>query len=322
MSRGFGVKLAVVALLCLSVVVTVAAKEPMFVRWLIADDPGDQTIRTYWERAEKGKLDPEGLVDLGTMLFQRGYPRDAVRYFRRALKEDSKLYEAWFRIGLVEHREGRLRNARHAYAQCLDLLTGHGWCNFYMGLLEEQTGHPARALDYYRRAFKFAPELADPEVNPELLYSQLDLGAVIRHVERERFSREMPMPFLQPDAVSTVRATFEPEPDLKLKEPGGPPPPPLPQAEETRPDKPAGKVEVFKEAPGDATKPATGAGGPAGRQRMTPASRRGPRAEPTVQPVPTPEPEPTPVPGSVPQFTSVSPEASLMPWWPSFQGQT
>ena len=89
--------------------------------------------------------------------------------YRRALESDSSLYEAWFRIGLVKHRQGARRRCASAYKKCLKRLTGHGWCNFYLGLLEEQTGHPSKALDHYRRAFKFAPELADPAYNPEVL---------------------------------------------------------------------------------------------------------------------------------------------------------
>ena len=96
------------------VVVSAAADEPMFVRWLVMDDPGDETIRDYWERAERDELDPPGLVDLGTMLFYRGYPKDAVRVFKSALDLDPDLYEAWFRIGLVEHSEGDLDNAEQA----------------------------------------------------------------------------------------------------------------------------------------------------------------------------------------------------------------
>ena len=98
---------AIVAVVVGSFVVA-DADQPIFVKWLVVDDPGDETIREYWQKAERGELEAPALVDLGTMLFYRGYPKDAVRYFQRALKLDKNLYEAWFRIGLVEHREGRL----------------------------------------------------------------------------------------------------------------------------------------------------------------------------------------------------------------------
>ena len=79
--------------LCFTVVLisaaVAAADEPMFVRWLVMDDPGDETIRDYWQRAEGGELDAPALVDLGTMLFYRGYPKDAVRMYKRKFGADS-----------------------------------------------------------------------------------------------------------------------------------------------------------------------------------------------------------------------------------------
>ena len=104
----------VVALVASLALAAGGGTDPMFVRWLAPADPGDQTIRVYWEQAERGQLGPQGMIDLGTMLFYRGYPKDAVRYFQRALDQDADLYEAWFRIGLVEHREGNLRDAEEA----------------------------------------------------------------------------------------------------------------------------------------------------------------------------------------------------------------
>ena len=201
--------------LCVAVVLmstVAAADEPMFVRWLVMDDPGDETIRDYWQRAEAGELDAPALVDLGTMLFYRGYPKDAVRMYRQALDLDKDLYEAWFRIGLVEHSEGRLNNAQQAYKRCLKKLTGHGWCNFYLGLLEEQLGHSSEAMYHYRRAFKFAPELADPKVNPEVVSSELVLGVHLQDQERRRFKNTLPMSYLEPGKVSRVRRQYEPTP--------------------------------------------------------------------------------------------------------------
>jgi hypothetical protein len=203
--------------------VTVVADEPMFVRWLLAGDPGDETIRDYWERAERDELDPPAMVDLGTMLFYRGYPKDAVRYYKRALDEDPDLYEAWFRIGLVEHSQWNLDKARQAYKRCLKKLTGHGWCNFYLGLLEEQLGHSSNALYYYRRALKFAPELADPQVNPEVMSSDLMLGVLLQDQDRRRFQGSLPNPYLEPGQVDRVRRRYEPTPIPEVREVEEPP---------------------------------------------------------------------------------------------------
>ena len=182
------------------------AGEPMFVPWLVADDPGDEVIRDYYERAERGELEAPALVDLGTMLFYRGFPKDAIRYYRRALDIDKEYYEAWFMIGLVEHSRGELRDAEQAYARCLKKRPGHGWANFYYGLLEEQLGHTRKALDHYERSFKSAPELADPTVNPEVLSSELVLGAQLRTIDHTSFSRRLPMRYMEPDKVEQALA--------------------------------------------------------------------------------------------------------------------
>lgn len=204
-------KCAVGVALALSVVIEVRAKQPIFVSWLVADDPGDQTILHYWERYELEQLSPNEMVDLGTMLFYRGYPKDAVRVLESALDQDEELNEAWFRIGLVEHQQGDLREARIAYKRCLKLLKGHGWCNFYLGLLEEQDGHAKKAMEYYRAAFRYAPVLADREVNPEMASSDLSLGAWLMMAHDDAFKRALPMPYLHPNRVERIKAGFSGE---------------------------------------------------------------------------------------------------------------
>ena len=215
-------KILATGLALLMLVFEVAANDPIFVKWLVIDDPGDETIRVYWQRAEAGELDAEELVDLGTMLFYRGWPNDAVTYFRQALDLDPELSDAWFRIGLVEHHSGDLGGARSAYKKCLKKQSGHAWANFYLGLLEEQTGEGKSAMKHYEMAFKHAPELANPKVNPEILSSKLQLGAQVRHFDSVRFKNTMPMPFMDPAAVrqakkqlgETPPPTSTPEPEL------------------------------------------------------------------------------------------------------------
>jgi hypothetical protein len=222
-----------VGILCVFVVVASAAvragsatDEPTFPSWLIADDPGDETIRYFWERADRGELDATGLVDLGTLIFDRGHPDEAIDFYKKALKVDPEMYEAWFRIGLVEHYRGDLNNAEQAYSRCLKKRPGHAWCNFYYGLLEEELGHTTKALEHYEQAFKEAPRLADPAFNPEVMSSQLALGAWLRYYDQDRFDRNIPMRYLRPDEVNEVRRSFEEEEALKPAPTSGPEPEP------------------------------------------------------------------------------------------------
>ncbi len=187
-------------------------KAPVFMSWLKPDDPGDQVIRVYWKKVEAGTATPEELVDLGTMLFYRGYPKDAVRMYKRALKEDGALAEAWFRIGTVYHVQRKFAKARRAYRKCIKRFPGHGWCNFFLGLCDEQLGYTTEAIHYYQRAYRFAPELMDPEVNPAVLYSHIQVSARVPTLMKRLVTRQLPLDFLEKEKVSKIRSQFEPTP--------------------------------------------------------------------------------------------------------------
>lgn len=297
-SKQSGVGMLVLVVLGMSVALVAVAGEPMFVRWLVADDPGDEAIREYWERAERDELEAPALVDLGTMLFYRGYPKDAVRYFKRALDLDADFYEAWFRIGLVEHSEGNLDNARQAYKRCLKKLTGHGWCNFYLGLLEEQLGHSSDAMHYYRRAFKFAPDLADPKVNPEVMSSQLVLGVGLMDQDRRRFKGSLPMPYLEPDEIDSVKRRHESEPAAEVEE--------MPMPEVSPP-----QTEPQESVP-QGVEPTPTPGEPAPPPRPK-APRRAPQPTPEAVGELGSAGEPNVVPYGMPAVESTSSEARLVP---------
>ncbi len=303
-----GVLCATVGILCLSAVVVVRADEPSFVRWLAGGDPGDETIRDYWERAEREELTAAEVFDLATMVFHRGFPKDALQLYKRALDLDSELYEAWFRIGLVEHKRHDLDNARQAYQRCLKKRPGHGWCNFYLGLLEEQLGHSTAALEHYERSFKHAPELADPSFNPEVLNSRLVLGARLRDYEERRFEAALPMSYLQPARVRRVRRQYEPTPAEV------PTPAPEPDA-------------VTEASGGASSSSAAEKQGSVPQPTVKPKRRSPPRSIPARRvtpssPTPTKSDPPRGVPGTstgeVPPVPigNTSDEAHLMPWWP------
>jgi len=326
-------KILATGLALLILAVDVAADDPIFVKWLVIDDPGDETIRTYWQRAEAEELSPEALVDLGTMLFYRGWPGDASRYFKQALDVDPEMSEAWFRTGLVKHYDGDLSGARSAYKRCLKLQSGHAWGNFYLGLLEEQTGEAKAAMKHFETAFKHAPELANPQINPEVLSSRLQLGAQVRHFDRERFERMMPMPYLEPQTVRQVRRQFDatpvpiptPQPTIGVRATTPPEPrgattnatPKTSRAPRSRSTGAAGGAAAGSAATRSTTGSSSGASG------RSPSS--GSAGSTAPDPSDTPFGFPTPPPGRnppgnsggdvAPQIGDTSPEASLKPVW-------
>jgi hypothetical protein len=153
-------------------------------------------------------------------------------------------------------------------------------------LLEEQTRHPSRALEHYQLAFKHAPELADPAYNPEVLSSELSLGATLYHNEKERFATVSPMSYLRPGRVKRVRSLYAPTP-TPLSVPDDPAP-----AETVAPVAATTSVSGVK---GTALPPHT-------RERRRPKAQRTPPADTAfgipippnqgAQAAPTPTPNP------------------------------
>lgn len=317
-------KILVVGLALFSMVVEVAANDPIFVKWLVIDDPGDETIRAYWQMAESEELGAKELVDLGTMLFYRGWSNDAVTYFHQALDIDPELSEAWFRIGLVKHQGGDLSGAESAYKKCLKKQSGHGWANFYLGLLEETMGKPAAAMEHYQTAFERAPELANPKVNPEILSSRLQLGALVRHFDSERFERYMPMPVLAPDSMREARRNFRatptPEPREAVAPVVGPQvvqtPTPVEKTAKTRNQK-TGKAAAATGASASGT---SSSGAATGRSRGSAPTTPTPSASdstPFGYRAPPPDQGGTgSTGGTTLKIGDTSPEASLRPLWP------
>lgn len=296
-----GALLMMVVLIGASVSPIAADDDPIFVRWLVPDDPGDETIREYWEKSVNDELAAPGLVDLGTMLFYRGWPKDALKMYRRALKLDPEFYEAWFQIGLVEHSRGELDNARQAYRRCLKIMVGHGWCNFYLGLLEEQLGHSSNALYYYEQAFALAPELSDPKVNPEVLNSRLVLGARLRTFDHRSFEDSLPIDYMEPEKVREIYLKYEPIPLL--------PPPTIWNEDEPWTGGSEATDGVSVAAPTLAPTPAPA---PVPPPRSIP-SRRAPTTPVTPYGTAQPPTQKEIVPQAAPQVGTVSDEASLVP---------
>ena len=254
-------------------------------------------------------------VDLGTMLFYRGYPKDAIRMYRAALDLDKNLYEAWFRIGLVQHRAMEYEDARDAYKKCLKLLKGHGWCNFYLGLLEEQTNHPSKALEYFETAFRHARRSRTRGSTRRSCSPSSRSRPSIKQRARERFSEAYQMAYLEPWQVREVKSRYLPTPTPTPPEPPEPAMTPTPTVRTSAPPRTA----PSSSSTGGATGPASGAEAGATTGLVRPRPSR-----PSTRPTPSPVDESTPygvrrpsdasgiVGGGV---RSVSPEASLAPWW-------
>src|SRR6185436_12326297 len=110
--------------------------------------------------------------DLGQLLIEKGFPKDAETEFERAVNADSHFYPAWYNLGLLRMSRGDTVGARVAFGQTVRHKPGHSAALFQLGLMEEQRGHSEAAIEAYAKAFAINHALLDVRVNPRILDSK------------------------------------------------------------------------------------------------------------------------------------------------------
>ncbi|OYW06198.1 MAG: hypothetical protein B7Z61_03455 [Acidobacteria bacterium 37-71-11] len=168
-------------------ILATAASGSVFERFLSPDRPADRAIMSYLALAKSGHASSMDLADLGVLIFEKGFPGDAEDYLRAALKLDKHNYEAAYRLGLVLQRQGRNREAVRYYKMTLKQRRGYAEARFMLAMAEERCGRREAAIRDYAKAYRYAPQLADPKKNPLVYDSHLQTEAVLRHYqERSR----------------------------------------------------------------------------------------------------------------------------------------
>jgi len=110
---------------------------------------------------------------LGQMLLQKGFPKDAEVEFERAVNADAHFYPAWYNLGLARMSRGDWTGSHFAFARTVHYKPGHSAALFQLGLMEEKRNHQDAAIDYYAKAFMINHSLLDVRVNPRILDSKL-----------------------------------------------------------------------------------------------------------------------------------------------------
>ncbi|HUP48087.1 MAG TPA: tetratricopeptide repeat protein [Thermoanaerobaculia bacterium] len=123
--------------------------------------------------------------ELGRLLMEKDFPRDAAREFERAINSDSSFYPAWYNLGLVRASLGETSGARRAFRRAVHFRKGHGPALFELGLMREKAGDPSSAVAYYAKALRHNPELLDVRFNPRVLDSRLMHLALLQKYDRE-----------------------------------------------------------------------------------------------------------------------------------------
>jgi tetratricopeptide (TPR) repeat protein len=128
---------------------------------------------------------------LGQLLSQKGFPKDAELEFERAVNEDRRFYPAWYNLALLRSARSDYAGARIAFGHVLHYKPGHSAALFQMGLMEERRGDYDAAIADYAKAFSINHALLDVKVNPQILDSKLVAYALIKAYPNEHTRESM-----------------------------------------------------------------------------------------------------------------------------------
>lgn len=229
--------LTVAALLlagCASLQDTNPYEDPFYAQFLNTGSELDAriaiTLASLRENPDSAVLHNE----LGALLVQKDFPKDAAREFERAVNLDSRFYPAWYNLGLVRASQGDESGARRAFRRTVHYRKGHGPALFELGLMAEKGGDFSDAVDYYAKALRHNPELLDVRYNPRVLDSKLMHRALIEkyprsHARDSAAFQHAPAGYVEPERDAPSRQPTAEEivtPAPPVTDPGTQTPPP------------------------------------------------------------------------------------------------
>jgi tetratricopeptide (TPR) repeat protein len=156
------------------------AKPPFWSKYVNTGSPLDAQLQRTLDAVRQDPGSPELHNQLGTLLVEKGFPKDAEREFERAVNANRHYYPAWYNLGLIRAAHGDELGAHRALARTVALKPGHAAALFQLGLVEEKRHHTDRAVDLYAKAFSINPTLLDIDVNPRILDTKLTSLALIK----------------------------------------------------------------------------------------------------------------------------------------------
>ena len=166
-------------------------ENPFYAKYLNTGSALDAQISATLEAVRQNPGSAALHNELGSLLMQKGFPKDAEREFERAINADRRFYPAWYNLGQVRASHGDDLGARRAFRNTIDHKPGHAQALFALGLIDEKRHNIDRAVELYAKAFKINPALMAVSVNPRILDTELVDRALLALYHTEHARRSM-----------------------------------------------------------------------------------------------------------------------------------
>jgi tetratricopeptide (TPR) repeat protein len=129
------------------------ARDVLYWEDLVAEAPEDVTLR----------------LGLGNSYALNDRLRDAVREYRKVLREYPDYKIAWNNLGSAYRALGKSSQAVRAYRKALELDPQYALVYYNLGVVYDREGFYQRAIEHYGLAFRYDPGLIEVRNNPQVV---------------------------------------------------------------------------------------------------------------------------------------------------------
>lgn len=148
--------------------------------------------------------DAQAHNDLGNLLLLAHEQAQAEVAYRRALELDPSITSARYNLGLLLQQQGALRAALDELQRVREEAPGNAWAHYQIGAIQEAFGNGDRAIKSYARAFALDPQLAFPEVNPQVIdNSHLTQALIVAYRETDSLP-QAPYQYEEPGRIVSL----------------------------------------------------------------------------------------------------------------------
>lgn len=165
----------------------------------------EDAIRAQERRTGSRPGDAGALNDLGNLLALAGETERAEEVYRRALEITPEEAILHYNLGLLLRQSGRPKAALRELKRGVKLDPNDPWAHYQLGALLEEERQRSKAIHHFTRAFVLEPELAQLDVNPQLLDSRLVTHALtLAYVERVASLESAPRQYEHPKRITRL----------------------------------------------------------------------------------------------------------------------
>lgn len=148
--------------------------------------------------------DPSAHNDLGNLFVLANRNQEAEASYRKAIELDPTRASAHFNLGLLLQRRGEDRDALREFKATVKADPTHAWGHFQIGMIQERGGRKTAAIQAYAKALALDPQLAFPEVNPNILDSELVTSSMLLAYRSDRSIPLAPNRYDQPGRIADL----------------------------------------------------------------------------------------------------------------------